>query len=199
MPVDLSKYSTEAVATQVNKKALQQETLYKTADYARIVLRTLAVWDREGRKAVLLPSSKTNYEPRSLRSMWYLARAYVKEHPAEFTPEEQALMLSFSLGIQTDEPRGLIIREYHVLPSFDDKLIDLVEGRPNNDAYQQLICFITDEDNAQGAKLELKGPFTNSDLARFREALEALRGVYLSEISDAGIRVIYWPSGTTEV
>lgn len=171
------------------------DNAYKTEKYARRVLGTLVKWRDAGCKPVVIPEASCGIAPRSLRTGWYLARAFVRENRAHFTQEEYELMQSFTLKIQDDEPAGMMITRDKVRQDYADDFVPVNVGKADDTAYQLFLSFIGDENNEPGATHEVAGPFSAAEIARYREALDSLRGIYLSELTPNHIKVIYWPSG----
>lgn len=181
----------------INNHKPSDDNAYKTEKYARRVLGTLAKWRDGGCKPVVIPAASCGIAPASLRTAWYLARAFVRENRARFTQAEWELMQSFTLKLQETEPAGLMITSDKVRRDYADDFVPVNTGPSNDNAYQMFLDFISSEDNKPGDIYTIDGPFTTADVTRYREALDSLRGIYLSEITPTLIKVIYWPSGAT--
>lgn len=167
---------------------------YKTREYAEQFVRLLHRWRENERLPLFVTATQTGMSPASIRQAFYHARTYMRENAADFDAADLELANGVSFEVRTEPIKGVVLVRAAKTLDFVAAAGPISLDEPDNGKFHMFLEWLQDEHEVDD-KLELDGPFTLQDMARYQKTLEELRGVFLSRITPQKITVIYHPGG----
>ena len=167
---------------------------YKTREYAEQFVRLLHRWRDNERLPLFVTATQTGMSPASIRQAFYHARTYMRENAADFDAADLELANGVSFELRTAPIKGVVLLRAAKTMDFVAAAGPISLDERDDSKYHMFLEWLQAEREVDD-KLELAGPFTLEDVARYQKTLEELRGVYLSRITPQQITVIYHPGG----